>query len=55
MALNYLADKQQIQDIKKFLKPHTLNKLNDKGDYKVNKDTTLPIRGQDATSEKKTK
>ena len=48
----YTDNKQQIQDIKKFLTPHTLNKINgpvpkeQKGKPTAPQNRILPIRGQ---------
>ena len=43
----FFNDKKQTQEIKKFIKPHSQNKLaNPKEKLTENKDKTLPIRGQ---------
>ena len=46
----YYNDKQSTQAIKEFLSPNTRGKLLDNGEYKENKEKTLPVRG---TPEKK--
>ncbi len=42
----YLFDKETTEGIKKFLSENTRGKLMDDTDYQVNKDKTLPIRGE---------
>jgi hypothetical protein len=42
----YYTDKQSTQEVKKFLKPHTMNKISEpKQEYQKTEKKTLPIRG----------